>query len=64
VHDRPDRSDCFAVNVEWNQQAFFGCGRYWQQVEVTALEMSEQQGSIVIEHVSTGAEVARSPPPT
>jgi hypothetical protein len=59
VCDCPDRSDCFAVDVEWNQQAFFGCGYDWQQVGVAALEMSEQQGTILIKHVSAGAEVAR-----
>src|SRR5215813_9532256 len=59
MHDRPDRADCFAVDVEWNQQAFLSCGYDWQQVWVAALEMSEQQGTILIKHVSAGAEVAR-----
>jgi hypothetical protein len=45
--------------VEWNQQAFFGCWYDWQQVGVAALEMFEQQGTILIKHVSAGAEVAR-----
>src|SRR5207253_9343557 len=59
VHDRPDRSDWYAADVEWNQQAFFACGNDRQQAGVAALEVSEQQGTILIKYVSAGAEVAR-----
>src|SRR5256884_1835611 len=39
VHDRPDRSDWYAADVEWNQQAFFACGNDRQQVGVAALSV-------------------------
>src|SRR4029077_1123791 len=61
VHDRPDGSDRLAGNVKRDQQAFFGCRIYWQQIGVAQFEMSEQQGTISIKHVSAGAEIARGP---
>ncbi len=61
MHDRPDGSDGFAGDVKRNQQAFFGCRNDWQQIGVTPLEMSEQQGTVLIKHVSAGAEIARGP---
>jgi hypothetical protein len=31
VHDRPDRSDGYAADVEWNQQAFIGYCYAWHK---------------------------------
>jgi hypothetical protein len=59
VHDRPDRSDCFAGNVKRHQQTFFRCRTDWQQIGVTPLEMFEQERAILIKHVSAWAEIAR-----
>jgi hypothetical protein len=42
-----------------NQQAFFGCRDHRPQIGVTPLEMSEQQRTILIKHVSARAEIAR-----
>src|SRR5260370_25544558 len=62
VHNRPDRSDGFAGDVKRDQQAFFGCRNDWHQIGITPFEMSEQQGTILIEHVSAGPEVPRGSP--
>jgi hypothetical protein len=59
VHDRPDRSDCCAGDVKRNQQAFFGCWKDWHQIGITPFEMCEQEGTILVEHISTRAEVPR-----
>src|ERR687898_3167095 len=61
MRDRPDGPDGLASDVKRDQQAFFGCRNDWHQIWVTPFEMLEQQSAILIEHVSTGAEVARGP---
>lgn len=61
VCDCPYRSDCFAMDVERNQQAFFGWRHDGQQVGISALGMSEQERSILIEHVSTWAAISVCP---
>ena len=61
MHDRPDGPDRLAGDVKRDQQAFFGCRNYWQQIGVAPFEVSEQQGAILIKHVSAGPEIARRP---
>src|SRR5690349_22651872 len=61
MHDSPDGSDRFACNVKRDQQAFFGCRNDWQQIGVAPFEVPEEQGTILIEHVAAGAEVAWRP---
>ena len=58
---RPYGSDRLAGDVKRDQQAFFGRRTDWHQIGVAPFEMSEQQGTILIEHVSAGAEIARGP---
>jgi hypothetical protein len=44
--------------VKRDQQAFFGRRNDWQEIGIAPFEMSEQEGTILIQHVSTGAEIA------
>src|SRR5262249_39920502 len=59
--DRPYCPDSLAPDVKRDQQALFRRGRYRDEVWVTPLEVSEQQCTVLIEHVSTGTEIARRP---
>src|SRR5262245_34498924 len=61
VRDRPYCPDSLAPDVKRDQQALFHRGRYRDEVWVTPLEVSEQQCTVLIEHVSAGTEIARRP---
>src|SRR5262249_41867064 len=61
VRDRPYCPDSLAPDVKRHQQALFHRGRYRDEVWVTPLEVSEQQCTVLIEHVSAGTEIARRP---
>src|SRR5262252_2917607 len=61
VHDPPNGSDRLTGDVKRDQEAFFGCRTDWHQIRITALEMSEEQSTFLIKHVSAGAKIARGP---
>ncbi len=58
VSNRPNRADGFAFDVERNQQGFVDSRRYRQEIGVAALDVSEQQRDVAIEHVAAGTEIA------
>ena len=60
MHDSPYGSYRLAGDVKRDQQALFGRRIDWHQIGVTPFEMGEQQCTIVIEHVSARAKIARS----
>ena len=60
VHDRPYGPDCFAAEVEWNNESLYGRRRDGSEIGVTALGVPHEQWHITIEYVSAGTEIART----
>jgi hypothetical protein len=59
VGDRPNRADCFPLDIKRNEQALFDWRRDRQEIGVTPFEVPEQQRGVAVEYVTARAKVAR-----